>query len=164
LRRAPRVHAPLSKAACAVTPATSSGSVTPRDVRAWSLYALMAMRMLSVPPLVMVPQAPGPPLKRRRVIATTSDSICGVGSVGTQQALVCHGQGSATSGQLQGACAAHPARLLTLRSEGNTSGCRGLDKENRENASVMMLDRSCPPWYTQPEMRPLRHNFSSFPP
>lgn len=54
----------------------SSGSDTPRVALAWSRYALSAMRMDSVPPLVMVPTVVGPPLKSLRVMETTSASIC----------------------------------------------------------------------------------------
>lgn len=52
-----------------------SGSVTPRSAEAFCLAARQAMRMLSVPPMVLTPAAPGGALNRLSTMATISASI-----------------------------------------------------------------------------------------
>jgi len=53
---------------------TILGSVMPSTARPWSRYALHAMMILSVPPLVTAPHVSGPPLKISQHIRTISAS------------------------------------------------------------------------------------------
>lgn len=67
------------KAAWAVDGSTSWGSVIPRTVLAWSRAALTASRMLSVPPLVNVPWAPGAPSSAATAPTTSFSSRATLG-------------------------------------------------------------------------------------
>ena len=57
----PKYSAALTNAACADTPTTISGQRTPRARRAQSRAAFTAVRMDSLPPLVIAPHTPGSP-------------------------------------------------------------------------------------------------------